>query len=327
MKKYFGQTIKVLALTSAAIFSACQGEEAPEKRNTSTGKQPILLSGDSPACGKYRFQVGEDALNEIAVDEQSHIEVRAAASPSAPVIGHLANASRVAIKNIDTSEPHAVEIFPNDALTCLNPGCEREALYVDEFFLEPVNYYARCQQSIDDEQANGQGTSESEEAAEFSLDESLVYSEGDAMARYSAHPQTKAMISYGIRNATRSKGLCLRGVKKSMTYGGKYFSEYPGVAWAVKFSPELRRIKFTDIYAQSSYRQQIKTSMTKVPVGCVVIYQAIDINADKNAKYGHIEIRTKDGFVSDYFSNNPRTGSWSRSAGRNRQVQNVFCKI
>jgi hypothetical protein len=44
------------------------------------------------------------------------------------------------------------------------------------------------------------------------------------------------------------------------------------------------------------------------PKGAVLVYGAASGASDKNAKYGHIEIRTDKGFASDYHSANARTG-------------------
>jgi hypothetical protein len=169
-------------------------------------------------------------------------------------------------------------------------------------------------------------------SAEFLTEGDLSDDDGpighsEAIDRYINHPQTKEMIRYGKRHAGASRGLCLRGVKKAMFQGGKFFNSYPGVAWAVKFGPEMERVRFTDIYADAGYRSRIDENMENVPVGCIVLYKGVNLRADRNAKYGHIEIRTADGFVSDYFSARPRTGAWERTSGNNRQVTGVFCKI
>lgn len=158
--------------------------------------------------------------------------------------------------------------------------------------------------------------------------ETIVDSESTtAMTSYSSHPRTQAMIRYGKKYAGLARGFCLRGVKRAMTYGGRYFSSYPGVAWATNFGPELGRVAFSDIYANGEYRRRIQESMLHVPIGCIVVYRGINLKLDRNAKYGHIEIRTTDGFVSDYFSSRPRTGSWARYAGNNREVKGVYCRI
>jgi hypothetical protein len=157
-----------------------------------------------------------------------------------------------------------------------------------------------------------------------SLSQAMIAAE--LMERYSKHPKTNAMVRYGINHATHSRGLCLRGVKRAMTYGGRYFMKYPGVAAAVNFGPELKRIAFRDIL-RDDFRKEIARSMTNIPLGCIAVYKGVNLHADRNAKYGHIEIRTLNGFVSDYQATKPRTGSWDRTEGNNRRLISVFCKV
>jgi hypothetical protein len=180
-------------------------------------------------------------------------------------------------------------------------------------------------QSLDATESEALNEEEQSLEDEFSADQGTMFS--TEMDNYTNHPKTRAMIKYGKDHAGPSQGLCLRGVKKAMTYGGEFFTSYPGVAWAVKFGPEMRRVHFSDIYARSSYRTSINESMENVPLGCVVVYKGVNLNADRNAKYGHIEIRTPGGFVSDFFASHPRTGSWTRTEGHNRRVTGVYCKI
>jgi hypothetical protein len=148
------------------------------------------------------------------------------------------------------------------------------------------------------------------------------------LTAYSNGQPVKGMIRYADANReSGATGMCLRYVKKAMLNGGRFFSSYPGEVAARKFGPYMENVNFENILEKSEYRAKIMSSMRNIPIGCVAVYSFININADKNAKYGHIEIRTPSGFESDYFSSNPRTGSWTATAGRNRKLTGVFCKV
>jgi hypothetical protein len=63
------------------------------------------------------------------------------------------------------------------------------------------------------------------------------------------------------------------------------------------------------------------------PPGAVLVYGAAPGATDKNSKYGHIEVRTRDGFASDYFSPNARTGAAENGMeGRGRVLIGVYTK-
>jgi hypothetical protein len=89
------------------------------------------------------------------------------------------------------------------------------------------------------------------------------------------------------RANAHSKGRCWHYVKEALLNAGAV-SSYPKTAYAAEAGNELvhsygfTRLKVRDPYA--------------APVGAVLVYA--------NGKAGHVEIRTKDGFASDYHSRN-----------------------
>ena len=87
------------------------------------------------------------------------------------------------------------------------------------------------------------------------------------------------------RANAHSQGECWHYVKHALFSAG-IISSYPKTAYAAEAGDELmrsygfRRLPIRDPYA--------------APVGAVLVYG--------NRSHGHVEIRTKDGFVSDYHS-------------------------
>ena len=102
----------------------------------------------------------------------------------------------------------------------------------------------------------------------------------------------------------RSIGKCYRYVKLALLNSGTV-SQYLGGASAINAGPILRREGFVDILAQPG--SKIK-SPYDAPVGAVLVYRANPTSTDRNRIHGHIEIRTANGFASDFFSPRARTG-------------------
>jgi len=111
---------------------------------------------------------------------------------------------------------------------------------------------------------------------------------------------------YAERRATgrRSVGLCYRWVKQALQHGGAV-DEYLGGASAINAGPQLLREGYVEILHGAN--SGIK-SPYDAPCGAVLVYRAAATATDKNRIHGHIEIRTANGFASDYFSPRARTG-------------------
>ncbi len=87
------------------------------------------------------------------------------------------------------------------------------------------------------------------------------------------------------RANAHSKGLCWRYVKTALLDSGA-ISSYPKTAYATDAGAELvGSYGFTKLSVHDPY---------KAPVGAVLVYGGHGA--------GHVEIRTRDGFVSDYHS-------------------------
>jgi hypothetical protein len=100
---------------------------------------------------------------------------------------------------------------------------------------------------------------------------------------------TKAATIAQERAHARSKSKCWRYVKQALLASGAIES-YPKTALAKQAGDELvREHGFTKLPINDPYA---------APVGAVIVYTA------KGAP-GHVEIRTKDGFVSDFKTDKP----------------------
>ena len=117
------------------------------------------------------------------------------------------------------------------------------------------------------------------------------------MLHYPAAKTDKGMSSKMVRAATiaqeraraHSRSLCWRYVKEALLASGAV-SSYPKTAYAKEAGQELvNNYGFKKLSVRDPY---------KAPVGSVLVY-----GARKAA--GHVEIRTKDGFVSDFRSKTP----------------------
>lgn len=124
----------------------------------------------------------------------------------------------------------------------------------------------------------------------------------------------------------RSAGLCYRYVKRALLAGGAVDHYLGGVA-ACEAGPLLEREGFVDILGLAGAGI---ASPYDAPTGAVIVYKATATATDRNRIYGHIEIRTDDGFASDYFSASARTGAASNGltlvSPRGRAVSGIYVK-
>jgi LysM repeat protein len=109
------------------------------------------------------------------------------------------------------------------------------------------------------------------------------------------------------RAMPKSKGECYAWVKRALQDSGAVSRYLVGVP-AKGAGPELVKEGYTNVLGKPGYN--IK-SPYDAPKGAVLVYGAAPGVTDKNAKYGHIEIRTDNGFASDYKSAKARTGAAS----------------
>jgi hypothetical protein len=100
---------------------------------------------------------------------------------------------------------------------------------------------------------------------------------------------TRAATIAQERAKAHSRSQCWRYVKEALLASGAV-SSYPGTAYAKEAGQEL--------VSKYGFRKLPVRDPYKAPVGSVLVY-----GASKAA--GHVEIRTKDGFVSDFKSKIP----------------------
>jgi hypothetical protein len=114
----------------------------------------------------------------------------------------------------------------------------------------------------------------------------IVHPGGRIDPRIDATLRQAASIAQERANP-HSRGLCWRYVKQALVAAGAVKS-YPKTSYAIDAGDELvREYGFTRLSVHNPYA---------APLGAVLVYGDL--------KRGHVEIRTKDGFASDYHSNN-----------------------
>ncbi|MFL6845977.1 MAG: LysM peptidoglycan-binding domain-containing protein [Allosphingosinicella sp.] len=113
-----------------------------------------------------------------------------------------------------------------------------------------------------------------------------------------------AQLAEKTAQGRRSQGKCYRFVKLALLNSGAV-DEYLAGASAINAGPILERDGFVDLLHDD--KAGIK-SPYDAPVGAVLVYRATPTSTDRNRIHGHIEIRTANGFASDYFSPRARTG-------------------
>jgi hypothetical protein len=118
---------------------------------------------------------------------------------------------------------------------------------------------------------------------------------------------------------SRSIKACYNGVKAALVSGGMV-DELLNGNLAKDAGPELTSHGFLNLL-KTEYRKKIN-SPYDAPVGSVLVYAPTD-----RTRAGHIEIRTENGFQSDYYSTNARTGPPSAGfSGKKRVLIGVYIK-
>lgn len=131
---------------------------------------------------------------------------------------------------------------------------------------------------------------------------------------YEARSDVQSSVSY-IKKIVlpSSKGLCAKHVRLGYMHSG-LIPSHPGINYAKDYLPYFDRQGWSNLYSSksnASYKKVLDENLFKAPSGCAVVYSAIDPRNDRNGHIGHIEMRIKGskwGFISDYYSPDPRTG-------------------
>jgi LysM repeat protein len=112
-----------------------------------------------------------------------------------------------------------------------------------------------------------------------------------------------------------SRGLCYRYVKQALQQSGAVNTYLPGGS-AIQAGPHLERQGYTNILNRPGFNIR---SPYDAPPGAVLVYAG--------GQHGHIELRTRNGFASDYFSPRARTGGAGEGLdGRGRRLVGVYIK-
>lgn len=108
-------------------------------------------------------------------------------------------------------------------------------------------------------------------------------------------------IAYAMKHKLpKSNHQCLRYVKRAL-FATKMIRTYPGIIAAKDFGPFLQQEGF-----QNLLTTQPGTNLKSAPVGAVIVYRPVEAQEYKGKTiYGHIEIKTDTGFVSDFFTEHP----------------------
>lgn len=118
-----------------------------------------------------------------------------------------------------------------------------------------------------------------------------------------------------------SKGLCAMYVSIVLQQAGCIVGyppkEYRAPGASAKNMGNLTQHGFQNIFKNGKLPAGMK-SLKDLPLGAVIVY--------KGGRHGHVEIKTKDGYISDYFSKNARTGKQHGLSGRSRQVTGIYVK-
>lgn len=142
------------------------------------------------------------------------------------------------------------------------------------------------------------------------------YSQYTSAAGANTTDRMKKAIDYLMRNKyPESKGDCALFVRRGLASAG-----------LVPNLPLGHANAYVGALSKYCFSNAIKQYPTpeSAPPGAVLVYKGINTRGDKNARYGHVEVKTAAGYVSDYYSANPRTGRGSK--GRNRQLIGVMIK-
>jgi hypothetical protein len=124
-----------------------------------------------------------------------------------------------------------------------------------------------------------------------------------------------AIFNWFNKNASRSRGLCTKGVRMAMQAGGWWpCGEGLGMAPQTDAGPNLLRNGFKKISLRDP---------SQAKPGTILIYKGVcSRSVDKNSAYGHIEMRTKTGYASDFMSSRPIS-----TYNKCRQFKEAYVKV
>jgi LysM repeat protein len=126
------------------------------------------------------------------------------------------------------------------------------------------------------------------------------------------------------RAGNRARGKSYKWVKEALLASGMVKDYFPGVS-AISAGQELAKRGFTNLLALSGSKIR---SPHDAPTGSVLLYAATPSATDRNAQLGHMEVRTRNGFASDYATQEARTGAAANGLhGRDAVLIGVYVKM
>lgn len=124
-------------------------------------------------------------------------------------------------------------------------------------------------------------------------------------------------IRHREKSPSKSLGRCAMYVALSLQEAGCTPEFRAPSAKAKYIGTSLRNYGFTNLMQNGQLPRGVD-NLFKVPPGAVLVYDG--------GEAGHVEIKTKNGFVSDYYSSNPRTGSAGSTNARGRKLIGIYVK-
>ncbi len=126
------------------------------------------------------------------------------------------------------------------------------------------------------------------------------------------------IVDPATKDASRSLGACAMYVSIALERQGCVSSGYRAPKASAKLMGDnLPAQGFTNIFRNGRLPEGMK-SLHDLPPGAVIVYDG--------GRHGHVEIKTQNGYVSDYFSTSARTGSDGRIEGPSRKVIGIWVK-
>lgn len=129
------------------------------------------------------------------------------------------------------------------------------------------------------------------------------------------------------RVAGRSIGACYNGVKRLLLKAGIIKKKEQLPSGPAKLAGnDLKPFGFVNILTDPKYKKYkdaIK-SPQDAPRGSILVYEGYGrrLKRDRGYPYGHVEVRTETGFISDFYSETPRTGS--TFIGNSRRLIGIY---
>jgi len=124
-------------------------------------------------------------------------------------------------------------------------------------------------------------------------------------------------VRHSNKSPSTSLGRCAMYVAISLQKAGCTPEFRAPSAKAKYIGTSLKSFGFTNLMQNGQFPSGID-DLYDVPPGAVLVFEG--------GEAGHVEIRTKNGFVSDYYSSNPRTGSAGTINARGRKLTGIYVK-